>query len=42
VYASIEKEKCQKEEKAFRESWEIARISYFVFMLVFVVHMLRN
>jgi hydrogenase-4 membrane subunit HyfE len=42
VYAFIEKEECSKEEKAFGQSWEITRISYVVFMLVFVVHLLRR
>jgi hypothetical protein len=42
VYAFIEKEECSKEEKTFGQSWEIAEISYFVFMLVFVVHQLRR
>jgi hypothetical protein len=42
VYAFIEKEECSKEEKAFGQSWEITRISYFVFMLVFVVYLLRR
>jgi len=42
VYAFVEKEKCSKEEKTFGQSWEITRISYFVFMLVSVVHQLRR
>jgi hypothetical protein len=37
VYAFIEEEECSKEEKTFGQSWEIAQISYFVFLRVFVV-----
>jgi hypothetical protein len=42
LYAFIEKEECSKEEKACGQSWEIARISYFTFMLVFVVNLVRR
>jgi len=42
LYAFIEKEECSKEEKTFGQSWEIARISYFVFVLVFVVNLVRR
>ena len=37
MYAFIEEEECSKEEETFGQSWEIAQISYFVFLRVFAV-----